>query len=232
MNAWHEEALEINKLVDEFLEHDKNLTPQQTAEMIIAEKKFEHLDKITQKEDFGKGWGEEMQRQLIASHPAVKKVEDAPAYSDYEQKTDAFVDFDKGRIAVQLTLNGAGEHGSEKLSKKFNDMLTEKFSSVTYYGKKEVPLTMTSAILGEFLNIHHAWEERGGKGSPLEFMAPKRREDLANEFISRMAKVFEWKYIKLGRKEFKEWSEYLKGIYEKRAEELKKERAVPPKRNR
>lgn len=226
MSEWHEEALEINKLVNEIIEKDKSISPQEAAEIVIAEKRFENLDKETQK-NFGKGWGEEMQRQIIALHPAIKKVEQAPAYSDYEDKSDAFVDFDKGPIAVQLTLNGYAEKGKGDLNEKFNDMLKEKFGHVTYYNKKELPLTMSRGILGEFVQAYDTWKEHGQKGSPIEFMNKKRKDELANEFILMMAKVFEWKYIKLGNKEFKEWAEYLNGVYEKRARELKKRKSGP-----
>lgn len=232
INEWHEHALEINKLVDEILAHgEQGITAQKAAEYVTAEKKYEHLEKETEK-DFGRGWGEEMQRQLIALHPAVRKVEAAPKFSDREQKTDAFVDFEKGKIGVQLTLNGHGRHGSEELNKKFNDLLKAQFGNVTYYGKKEVPLTMSSGILGEFLDIYKEWKNQGAKGSPIDLMDKKRREDLTNHFIFSMSKVFEWKYFKLGKKEFKEWADYLKDIYEKREAELKKERAAPWKRDR
>lgn len=231
MDEWHEEAFELNKLVDEIVEKDKSISPQQATEIVIAERKFENLDKETQK-NFGKGWGEEMQRQIIALHPAVKKVEQAPAYSDYEDKADAFVNFDKGPVAVQLTLNGYAENGKKDLNEKFNDMLKEKFGHVTYYGKKELPLTMSRGTVGEFARAYDTWKEHGQKGSPIEFMGINRRDDLANEFVMMMSRVFEWKYIKLGKKEFKEWADYLKDVYEKRARELKEKRAVPLKRDR
>lgn len=230
-DEWHEEGLKINKLVDEIIEKDKLISPQQAAEIVVAEKKFENLDEETQK-NFGKGWGEEMQRQIIALHPAVKKVEQAPAYSDYEEKADAFVDFDKGPIAVQLTLNGYAESGKKDLNEKFNDLLKEKFGNVNYYDRKELPLTMSRGTLGEFVRAYDAWKEHGQKGSPIEFMGINRRDDLANEFVMMMSRVFEWKYIKLGKKEFKEWADYLKDVYEKRARELKEKRAAALKHGR
>lgn len=208
----NEEALEINLLVDELMEQDKNISAQAASEKIIAEREISDLDR----EQFGKGWGEKMLREVLAIHPAVKQVEKAPKETDEQRKTDAFVDFEKGKLGVQFTFAGFEERGANDLKNKFKSVLEKE--TVTYYGKKEVPLTMLRNNEQKFLEAFSSWEADGRKGSLVDYLPNK--DILANESIKTMAMVLEHKY-KINRNPInQEWAKYLFDIYNKRQKEL------------
>ena|SRR3989304_2460228 len=79
------EALEINTLVDELMDQDADISAQEAAERVIAGREISDLDR----EQFGKGWGEKMMREVLTLHPAIRRVERAPKETD-EQKNRCF----------------------------------------------------------------------------------------------------------------------------------------------
>ena len=210
----HGEALEINMLVDELIEQDAEISAQEASERVIAGREISDLNRV----EFGKGWGEKMLRDLIASHPEVLKVEQAPKETDEQRKTDAFVDFEKGKLGVQFTFSGFEERGKNDLANKFKSILGR--DAVTYRGKEKVPLTMLRSNEQKFLEAFSSWEADGRQGSPVDYL-PKK-DFLANESLKTMAMVLEHKYKLRGHAHDREWADYLYNAYEKREKELQK----------
>ncbi len=214
MGRLQEEAFEVNRLVDELRGQDKKISAQETSERIISEREITNIEK----EEFNKGWGEKMLREVLTLNPEVEKVEQAPKETDEQRKTDAFVTFKKGRIGVQFTLAGFQDTGSNDLKSKFEAIT--KIKTVTYRGQEDVPLTMIRSNKQKFIEAFSSWEAEGRKGSPVDYLPQKER--LANEFIKTMALVLEHKFNVRHDPEDRAWADYLSGIYQKREAELKK----------
>lgn len=208
-----EEALEINKLVDEWRVRDPNISPQEAVNKIIAERETSDLDK----EVFAKGWGEKMLREIIASHPDVLKVEAAPKEADMYRKTDAFIEFENGkRLGAQLTLVGFKELGENDLKTKLKEVVEQKYTN--YRGKENVPLTVVRGNYDEFIKVYDEWTIDNKKGSPIDYFSTTRRNSLSNEFLRMMGEVLLLKYRMKGDLKDKEWGEYLLGLHRKRKE--------------
>lgn len=221
INRLHEEALEINQLVDEWRKRDESSSPEEAARQIIAEREISDLDK----EVFARGWGERMLREIISSHPDVIKVEMAPKETDLGRNTDAFVEFKNGKkIGAQLTLVGFKELGENDLKTKLKEAIDQK--STTYFGKEEVPLTVVRGNYEEFLRAYDEWTADNKSGSPLDYFSKSRKELLSNEFLRMMGEVLLLKYNLKGNSKDKEWAEYLAALYRKRKEDRKKKPAA------
>lgn len=217
----HEEALEINKLVDEWLKRDPNISAGEAADKIIAGREASDLDK----EVFAKGWGEKMMREIIASHPDVVRVELAPKETDIGRKTDAFVEFKNGKkIGVQLTLVGFKELGENDLKTKLKEVIEQK--TTTYHGREDVPLTVIRGNYAEFIKAYDEWRSEGRKGNPLDYFSTSRKELLSNEFLRMMAEVLRFKYHIQGNPTDQELAEYILELYKKRKEDRKKKPAA------
>ena len=132
------------------------------------------------------------------------------------KKTDAFVYFDKGALGVQFTLVGFDDRGKNDLKTKFHSILERK--TVTYRGRKEVPLTMIRSNDRKFLEAFSSWEADGRRGSPVDYLPQK--DVLANESVKTMAMVLEHKYNAGRNPTDREWSQYLFDVYSQRQEEL------------
>lgn len=216
INRRHEEALEINKFIDELLAEEL----MEGGEITSAQRKAEHIiaGREILKEKFGKGWGEKMVRDILSLHPAIKKVEQAAKETDEQRETDAFIDFEKGKIGVQITLTGFEERDKNNLREKLENIVIR--GSVTYRGEKEVLLTMLRSEEKKFLEAFSSWNADGRKDSLLDYLP--RKDALANEFIKTMALVFEYKHKMRGNYWDQSWAEYLLKIYEDRKKELEK----------
>lgn len=221
MDRAHEEALEINQLVNEWRKRDENISPQETADKIIAEREMSDLER----EKFAKGWGEKMMREILMSHPDVVKVEMAPRETDLHRKTDAFVEFKNGkRIGAQLTLVGFKELGENDLKTKLEEVIKQK--STTYFGKEEVPLTVVRGNYEEFIKAYDEWAVGGRKGMPLGHFSSGRKDRLSNEFIRMMAEVLSLKFRVKGNPRDKEWADYLDDLYKRHEEKRKRKPAA------
>lgn len=215
INRANEEALEVNRLIDELRKQEKEITRQEAAERVIAQREIPDLNK----EVFAQGWGERMVRELLALHPDVKEVEKVTRETDLEHKTDAFLVFEKGWVALQITLAGFERQKENNLEDKFKEVLGK--AGTTYYGKEDVPLTMVRGNKQRFKEAFSSWNAEGRKRkSPVDYLA--RKDHLANELIRSMALVFGHRFKLYQGPKDKEWAEYLMAIYQKRKAGLEK----------
>ncbi len=206
------EAYEINALVDQWLIGGKEAFASVAADAIIKER--EKKDAYTK--EFGNGWAEMMERDSLAKHRIIKAVEDAPRETNDDRKTDLFVHFINGdTLGVQFTLLGFEERGNVRVRKNLEEKLADviRQDTVTYFGKQQVPLTMTRGEMKIFSDAFAEWEASGREGEPADYIPQRETE----KSIEIMANVLERKGQILHQKTYYEYAGRIKRLLQETA---------------